>query len=74
LHADYVILGQVQSNGSKTRILAHLIHMPEQTHVWVVRLEEPFDDPFALESSAAHEFAAEFSSKLAEPKFTSRIK
>ncbi len=67
LHASYVILGQVQGSGSKTRILAHLIHMPEQTHVWVVRLEQPFEDPFALESSAAHEIAAEFSTKLADP-------
>ena len=67
LGAQYVILGQVQGSGNQVRILAHLIHMPEQTHVWVVRLEQPFDDPFALESSAARDIATEFSRKLDDP-------
>lgn len=66
LHAQYIILGQVQGSGTQTRILAHLIHMPEQTHVWVVRLEQPFTDPFTLESSAARGIASEFSRKLDE--------
>jgi DNA-binding winged helix-turn-helix (wHTH) protein len=64
LGAQYIILGQVQGSGTQTRILAHLIHMPEQTHVWVVRLEQPFDDPFTLESTAAHDIATEFAQKL----------
>lgn len=67
LGAQFVILGQVQGDGNQARILAHLIHMPEQTHVWVVRLEQPFDDPFALESSAARDIALEFSRKLEDP-------
>lgn len=66
LHAEFIVLGQVQGSGSQTRILAHLIHMPEQTHVWVVRLEQPFDDPFTLQSTAAREIAAEFSVKLTD--------
>jgi DNA-binding winged helix-turn-helix (wHTH) protein/TolB-like protein len=73
LHASYVVLGQVQGSGSKIRILAHLIHMPEQTHVWVVRLEQPFEDPFALESSAAREIATEFSSRLADSATASNL-
>jgi DNA-binding winged helix-turn-helix (wHTH) protein/TolB-like protein len=73
LHAQYVVLGQVQGGGTKMRILAHLIHMPEQTHVWVVRLEQPFDDPFALESSAAHDIAAEFSRKLEDAAVLSNL-
>ena len=32
-------LAEVQSNGSQIRILAHLIRLPDQTHVWVVRKE-----------------------------------
>jgi hypothetical protein len=40
--------------------------MPEQSHVWVVRLEQPFDDLFTLESTAARDIANEFSSKLAD--------
>jgi DNA-binding winged helix-turn-helix (wHTH) protein/TolB-like protein len=67
LHAQFVVLGQVQGGGTQTRILAHLIRMPDQTHVWVVRLEQPFDNPYALESTAAHEIAQEFSNKLADP-------
>lgn len=66
LRAQYVVLGQVQGSGTQTRILAHLIHMPDQTHVWVVRLEQPFDDPFTLESTAARDIAAEFARKLEE--------
>jgi DNA-binding winged helix-turn-helix (wHTH) protein/TolB-like protein len=67
LHAQFVIVGEVQGGGAQTRILAHLIRMPEQSHVWVVRLEQPFDDLFTLESSAARDIASEFSSKLADP-------
>jgi DNA-binding winged helix-turn-helix (wHTH) protein/TolB-like protein len=66
LHAQFVVLGEVQGGGAQTRILAHLIRMPEQSHVWVVRLEQPFDDLFTLESSAARDIATEFSSKLAD--------
>src|SRR5581483_5082523 len=39
LNAAYVILGQVQRSGAGTRVLAHLIRMPEQTHVSVARFE-----------------------------------
>src|SRR5215510_7096208 len=33
LNAKYVVLGQVQPDGERTRILAHLIRLPEQTHI-----------------------------------------
>jgi DNA-binding winged helix-turn-helix (wHTH) protein/TolB-like protein len=73
LHAQFVVLGQVQGGGSQTRILAQLIRMPDQTHVWVVRLEQPFDNPFALESTAAREIAQEFSNKLSDPAIHSNL-
>jgi DNA-binding winged helix-turn-helix (wHTH) protein/TolB-like protein len=73
LHAQFVILGEVQGGGAQTRILAHLIRMPEQSHVWVVRLEQPFDDLFTLESTAAHDIATEFSSKLADPALSTNL-
>lgn len=66
LHARFIVLGQVQRNGSQTRVLAHLIRMPEQTHVWVVRLDRPIDDQLAFESSAAEQIAHEFSGRLAD--------
>jgi len=65
LHARFIVLGQVQRIGSQTRILAHLIRMPDQTHLWVVRLDRTVDDPLAVESSAAQQIASEFSSHLA---------
>jgi len=73
LHAQFVVLGQVQGGGAQTRILAHLIRMPDQTHVWVVRLEQPFDNPFALESTAAREIAQEFTSKLSDPAIRANL-
>jgi len=67
LHAAYIVLGQVQrsGDGDRTRILAHLIRLPEQTHIGVVRIERPLADPLALEAEAAQKIATEFSSKLA---------
>ena len=73
VHAQFVILGEVQGGGAQTRILAHLIRMPEQSHVWVVRLEQPFDDLFTLESTAARDIATEFSSKLADPALRTNL-
>jgi DNA-binding winged helix-turn-helix (wHTH) protein/TolB-like protein len=65
LHARYIVLGQVQSNGAQTRILAHLIRMPEQTHVWVVRLDRVVIDPLSLESEVAQEIGQQFSTRVA---------
>jgi DNA-binding winged helix-turn-helix (wHTH) protein/TolB-like protein len=66
LHATYVILGQVQSNGTTLRILAHLIHMPEQTHVWVVRMDVAVRDQLELESQVAQKITLEFSRRVAD--------
>ena len=64
LGASYVILGQVQRSGNQTRILAHLIHLPDQTHVWVTRIERAVDDPLTLESQVAQTVADQFSPKI----------
>jgi len=64
LHAQYVILGQIQSSGIQTRILAHLIRLPEQTHLWVARMDTSLADPLALQSQAARKIASEFSSRV----------
>ena len=64
LGASYVVLGQVQRSGKQTRILAHLIHLPDQTHVWVTRIEQTIEDPFAVESQVAHTVAEQFSPKI----------
>jgi DNA-binding winged helix-turn-helix (wHTH) protein/TolB-like protein len=64
LHARYVVLGQLQDHGPETRILAHLIRLPEQTHLWVVRMDRPTEHPLEMESEAAEKIAAEFSQKV----------
>ncbi len=64
LHAQYVVLGQVQSSGSNTRILAHLIRLPAQTHLWVTRMDTPLADQLSVESQAAQKIAAEFSGRV----------
>jgi TolB-like protein/DNA-binding winged helix-turn-helix (wHTH) protein len=64
LQADYIILGQVQAYGGQTRVLAHLIHMPEQTHVWVTRIDRSLTNPLDLESEVAERIASDFASPL----------
>lgn len=64
LGASYAILGQVQRKGDQTRILAHLIHLPDQTHVWVTLIDHTVDDPLALESQIAQTVAVEFAPKI----------
>jgi len=64
LNASYVVLGQVQRNGDQTRILAHLIHLPEQTHVWVTRIERSPTEPLTLEAQVAQTVADQFSPKI----------
>jgi DNA-binding winged helix-turn-helix (wHTH) protein/TolB-like protein len=66
LHASYVVLGQVQNNGTQSRILVHLIRLPDQTHLWVARLDRTLSDSdsWQLESEAAQKVSAEFSERI----------
>jgi DNA-binding winged helix-turn-helix (wHTH) protein/TolB-like protein len=64
LHADYVVLGQVQGDGAQSRILAHLIRLPDQTHVWVVRMDHPVLNALRVVSTAADKIAGEFAPRL----------
>jgi DNA-binding winged helix-turn-helix (wHTH) protein/TolB-like protein len=66
LGAAYVVLGQVQRSGTQTRILAHLIRLPDQTHIWVVRMDRTLDVPLDVESQVAQKVAAEFSPRVAK--------
>ena len=65
LNAKYVVLGQVQADGDKTRILAHLIHLPDQVHVWVVRTDgRSLADPLTLETELAQKIGDQFSIRV----------
>jgi len=63
LKAGYIVLGQVQRDGERVRVLAHLIRLPEQTHLWVTRVEAP---PSELSTPAglAERISTEFLRKL----------
>lgn len=64
LHAAYIVLGQVQSDGAQTRILVHLIRVPDQTHLWVVRVDGAISDPLNVESGTAQKVGTEFSKRI----------
>lgn len=54
-----------QGKRRPVRILAHLIRLPEQTHLWVARAERTLADPLAVESEVAEKIATEFSPRVA---------
>ena len=57
LRAQFVILGQIQPNGTGVRVLAHLIRMPQQTHVAVSRTDANLGDPLANAQKIVNDFA-----------------
>jgi DNA-binding winged helix-turn-helix (wHTH) protein/TolB-like protein len=59
LRVGYVVLGQVQNDNHGVRVLAHLIALPEQTHVQVVRT-----DAGQPQSEIAHTVATRFSAPI----------
>lgn len=72
LHAAYAVLGQVQSNSGQVVILAHLIRLSDQTHIWVVREKRGLEDPLNVESEVARKIAAEFSPRVPADSTPSR--
>jgi DNA-binding winged helix-turn-helix (wHTH) protein/TolB-like protein len=65
LRAGYVVLGQVQGDPAHPRILAHLIRLPEQTHLWVTRRDNlSLADAAGAQADTAQRIAAEFSRRL----------
>ena len=68
LQAGYVVLGQVQRDGAGIRILAHLIRLPDQKHLWVVRADSPPEQALQGQSGLARRIATEFSSRLSSDR------
>ncbi len=61
LKAGYIILGQIQRDGPRVRVLAHLIRLPEQTHLGVTRVEavpSELTPPAGLAQRISTEFLA----------------
>ena len=64
LGVEYVVLGQLQTNGAAVRVLAHLIRVPEQTHLTVSRQDLDTPDPSQLQSDVAKRIASDLARRL----------
>lgn len=64
LKVGYVILGQVQQNNEGVHVLAHLIRLPAQTHLSVVRLDSVQVDTLRMQTELAQRAVQAFSPKL----------
>ena len=67
LNARYIVLGQVQGDSQRIRVLAHLIRMPEQTHLTVSRTEDVTDPTLAVADDIAAKIVRAFGNALADP-------
>jgi DNA-binding winged helix-turn-helix (wHTH) protein/TolB-like protein len=65
LNARYVILAQVRSDSSHFFVLAHLIHLPEQTHIAVTELTCAAGYSLQQQSEIAQQIADKFSPLIA---------
>lgn len=65
LHAAYLVLGQVQRSSSQVRVLAHLIRLPQQTHITVVRFDRELGDQLQMQSELGRLIAAELLQRVA---------
>lgn len=64
LRCKYAVLGQVEADGDRVLVLAHLIRLSDLTHIRVVRFERKAADPSTLESQMAEEIASQFASSM----------
>jgi len=65
LNAGYVVLAQVRHDSTHFFILAHLIRLPDQTHVAVTELTCSPDDSLQNQSEMAQRIADRFSPLIA---------
>jgi len=65
LNARYVVLAQVRKDASHFFVLAHLIHLPDQTHIAVAELTCAADTSFEDQSDMAQHIADKFSPLIA---------
>jgi DNA-binding winged helix-turn-helix (wHTH) protein/TolB-like protein len=68
LHADYVILAQIQGDDASRRVLAHLIRLPDQTHVKVSRTDGVADATFGTADAIARAIVQAFGPQIGEPR------
>ncbi len=64
LNASYIILGQLQSGPPTVRIFAHMIHMPEQTHVKVFSAVTSLENPLQVQNDLGRRISQTFLSSI----------
>jgi DNA-binding winged helix-turn-helix (wHTH) protein/TolB-like protein len=69
LHADFIVIGQVQTVDGQILVRSHLIRAADQAHVWVnaARLT---DGEAALQADVSTRIAAAVTSRVSAPKAT----
>jgi DNA-binding winged helix-turn-helix (wHTH) protein/TolB-like protein len=70
LDVDYIVLGQVQKDGAQVRVVAHLIRVSDQRHLWANRFDRPALT-LATQGEIAEAIATSVASRLREPQPTS---
>jgi DNA-binding winged helix-turn-helix (wHTH) protein/TolB-like protein len=63
LNVDYVVLGQVQRDGQGVRVVAHLIRVSDERHVWANRFDRP-ELTLAVQGEIADRIAREVARRL----------
>ncbi len=66
LGATHLVIGQLQSDGTRLRLMAHLVRVEDMKHLWA----GPFEDDrflFDAQARAAESIAATASSSLSTP-------
>jgi DNA-binding winged helix-turn-helix (wHTH) protein/TolB-like protein len=63
LKVDYVVLGQVQRDGQGMRVVAHLIRVSDERHVWANRFDRP-ELTLAVQGEIADRIASEVARRL----------
>jgi len=64
LNARFIVIGQVQRDEQRVRVLAHLIQMPEQTHLTVSRTEDVKEPSLSVTDEIAGNIARAFDKAL----------
>ena len=57
LNVDAVVEGIVYRSGERVRIIAQLIQVPADTHIWAQSYDEDFQDTLTLQSKVARDIA-----------------
>ncbi|MGH9331337.1 MAG: winged helix-turn-helix domain-containing protein [Vicinamibacterales bacterium] len=63
LNVDYVVLGQVQRDGEQVRVVAHLIRVSDERHLWANRFDRP-ELTLAVQGEIATTIAREVARRL----------